>query len=270
MLDLGCGTSILSMFSSQSGAKQVIAVDQSEIIYQAMDIARNNNFENITFVKGRLEDTEIPVNKVDIIVSEWMGYFLLFEGMLDSVIYARDHHLAPGGLLMPNRCNISIVGLGDEERHRKLISFWDNVYGFDMSGLRKEVLSEAIVEVCRSEHIITEAQVVSDLNLMTVDVKCSNFSADFTLNVQRSGKLTAIVGYFDTFFELPNTVSFSTGPTVEPTHWKQTVFYFPKAVAVLEGEKVTGKFTCRRDRKDVRALVIEILIFGRTMKYHLN
>lgn len=40
VLDLGCGTSILSMFSSQSGAKQVIAVDQSDIIYQAMDIVR--------------------------------------------------------------------------------------------------------------------------------------------------------------------------------------------------------------------------------------
>lgn len=270
VLDLGCGTSILSMFSSQSGAKQVIAVDQSDIIYQAMDIVRNNKFDNITFVKGRLENTEIPVNKVDIIVSEWMGYFLLFEGMLDSVIYARDHHLAAGGLLLPNRCNISIVGLGDEERHKKLISFWDNVYGFDMSGLRKEVLSEAIVEVCRSEHIITEAQVVTDLNLMTVDVKCSNFSTDFNLKVLRAGKLTAIVGYFDTFFELPNPVFFSTGPAAEPTHWKQTVFYFPEAVAVVEGEQVMGKFTCRRDRKDVRALVIEIEIFGRTMKYHLD
>lgn len=235
-----------------------------------MDIVRNNNFKNITFVKGRLENTEIPVNKVDVIVSEWMGYFLLFEGMLDSVIYARDHHLAPGGLLLPNRCNISIVGLGDERRHRQLISFWDDVYGFDMSGLRKEVLSEAIVEVCASEHIITEAQVVSDLDLMTVDVKCSNFSTDFTLNVLRSGKLTAIVGYFDTFFELPNPVFFSTGPAVEPTHWKQTVFYLPEAVAVAEGDQVTGKFTCRRDRKDVRALVIEIEMFGRKLKYHLD
>lgn len=55
----------------------------------------------------------VPFEKVDIIVSEWMGYFLLFEGMLDSVIYAREKHLAPGGLLLPNRCNISIAGSGD-------------------------------------------------------------------------------------------------------------------------------------------------------------
>lgn len=42
-----------------------------------------------------------------------MGYFLLFEGMLDSVIYARDNYLKPGGIILPNRCNINIVGSGD-------------------------------------------------------------------------------------------------------------------------------------------------------------
>jgi protein arginine N-methyltransferase 3 len=49
-----------------------------------------------------------------------MGYFLLFEGMLDSVIYARDHHLAEGGLLLPNRCSISLVGLADTGTNKML------------------------------------------------------------------------------------------------------------------------------------------------------
>lgn len=39
-MDLGCGTSILSMFSSNAGARKVISVDQSDIIYHAMDIVR--------------------------------------------------------------------------------------------------------------------------------------------------------------------------------------------------------------------------------------
>lgn len=43
-----------------------------------------------------------------------MGYFLLFEGMLDSVLYARDKHLAEGGLLLPNRCTMHLVGMEDE------------------------------------------------------------------------------------------------------------------------------------------------------------
>ena len=40
--------------------------------------------------KGRLEDLDLhKCEKFDVIVSEWMGYFLLYEGMLDTVIYAR-------------------------------------------------------------------------------------------------------------------------------------------------------------------------------------
>lgn len=40
VLDVGCGTGILSMFAAKAGARHVIGIDQSEIIYQAMDIVR--------------------------------------------------------------------------------------------------------------------------------------------------------------------------------------------------------------------------------------
>ena len=60
-----------------------------------MDIVRENGLtDKIELHKGRLEDlTELKGKKFDIIVSEWMGYFLLFEGMLDSVIEARYEKL---------------------------------------------------------------------------------------------------------------------------------------------------------------------------------
>jgi protein arginine N-methyltransferase 3 len=38
VLDLGCGTGIMSMFAASAGAQKVIAIDQSDIIYHAMDI----------------------------------------------------------------------------------------------------------------------------------------------------------------------------------------------------------------------------------------
>lgn len=56
-------------------------------------------------INKRIEDTELP-EKVDIIVSEWMGFYLLHEGMLDSVIYARDQFLKPDGCLFPQIAKI--------------------------------------------------------------------------------------------------------------------------------------------------------------------
>lgn len=47
----------------------------------------------ITVLKGKVEEIVLPVPQVDIIISEWMGYFLLFENMLDTVLYARNKWL---------------------------------------------------------------------------------------------------------------------------------------------------------------------------------
>ncbi|GAB0099262.1 Protein arginine N-methyltransferase [Sergentomyia squamirostris] len=269
VMDLGCGTGILSMFASQTGAKRVISVDQSDIIYQAMDIARRNKMSNIKFLKGKIEEISLPSEKVDVIVSEWMGYFLLFEGMLDSVIYARDRYLTKGGMLFPNRCNISLVGSGDVDRHRERIGFWESVYGFDMSSMKDDVLREASVEVCKPDTIITESNIIADFNLMIVTTNCYSFSYNFNLKVTRKGSLTSLVGYFDTFFDLPTVpVEFSTGPHAEPTHWKQVVFFLPTPVEVTLDDVISGTFTCQRNPKDPRSLMITIKMQDQELEYN--
>ena len=45
---------------------------------------------------GKVEEVTLPVPKVDVIVSEWMGYCLFYESMLDTVLYARDKWLVSG------------------------------------------------------------------------------------------------------------------------------------------------------------------------------
>ena len=120
VLDIGCGTGILSMFAAQAGASKVVGVDCSDIIYQAMDIVRENKLtDKVELIKGRLEETKLPVEKFDFIISEWMGYFLLFEGMLDSVIAARERYLTDGGMVLPNRCTISLAAISDNHRYSR-------------------------------------------------------------------------------------------------------------------------------------------------------
>lgn len=66
----------------------------------------------ISVVVGKVEELpELPgaEQKVDIIVSEWMGYALLFETMLDSVFAARDRWLRPGGAMMPDRASLFVA-----------------------------------------------------------------------------------------------------------------------------------------------------------------
>jgi hypothetical protein len=127
------------MFCAKTGAAQVIGVDMSDIIHNTEDIIRENEMDKtITLVKGRLEDVDLKSKlknnsedcKFDILVSEWMGYFLLYEGMLDSVISARDKYLKPNGIILPNICTMHLFAISDEERYGKTIDYWKNVYGF--------------------------------------------------------------------------------------------------------------------------------------------
>ncbi|XP_045478930.1 protein arginine N-methyltransferase 1 [Harmonia axyridis] len=271
VLDVGCGTGILSMFAAQAGAKKVFGIDQSEVLYKAMDVVRQNNLQDqIHLMKDQIENVGLPVDKVDFIVSEWMGYFLLFEGMLDSVLYARNKFLAPNGRLLPNRCNISLLGISDLDAHNKYIGFWDDVYGFSMKALKAEALSEAFVDTVPKEKIITSTQVLKEFDLETCDQYACNFTSNFDLEINEDGVLTALVGYFDIFFDLPNLVMFSTGPQVEKTHWQQTIFYLNKVVEVKKGESLKGTLSCTKARSNVRGLKIVITLGQTKHQYYMS
>lgn len=66
----------------------------------------NKVADTVTVVKGAVEELDLPPQSVDVMISEWMGYFLLRESMLDSVIRARDRLLKPGGVMMPSKATM--------------------------------------------------------------------------------------------------------------------------------------------------------------------
>ena len=76
----------------------------------------------ISVIQGTIETVELP-EKVDIIVSEWMGYFLLRESMLDSVLVARDKFLKPGGALYPSHARLYVAPIRSNLTHQRQREF---------------------------------------------------------------------------------------------------------------------------------------------------
>lgn len=107
---------IIERFAARAGAKHVIGVDMSSIIEKAKEIVHVNGLsDKITLLQGKMEEVNLPFPKVDIIISEWMGYFLLYESMLDTVLYARDTYLSPGGKIFPDKATMYVAAIEDGE-----------------------------------------------------------------------------------------------------------------------------------------------------------
>ncbi|KAF2260539.1 S-adenosyl-L-methionine-dependent methyltransferase [Lojkania enalia] len=294
VMDVGCGTGILSLFCARVGAKKVYAIDNSSIAHFAQRNVEKNGYSDVVqVICAKVEDFIVEQSiggrkSVDIIISEWMGYGLLFEGMLDSVIRARDLYLKDTGLIFPSHCSLLVSAIHAPDWTEKLQgkNFWKSVYGFDFSAMA-ELLghnSEISVEDVPKECIEgSKPAVFRVLNISTVTIDELQFNAPFVLDFPTGLKsLDALVIWFDTFFLPPGAlgsshislselnavdlvkesslgISFSTGPQYTPTHWHQAVLLPDEnTIHIGDNGQLRGEVVYARPSMDARGISVQV------------
>jgi len=263
VLDVGCGTGILSMFAVQAGAAHVYAVDCSSIIEHARRIVADNGMaDKITLIRGKMEEIDLPVPHVDIIVSEWMGYFLLYESMLNTVLYARDRWLKPEeGIVFPDKAVMYLCAVEHEHMKYERIDFWENVYGFDMRALKEVALLEPVVDVVNPKLVVTNSVPILNIDLQTCTLEHLSFASPFRLCAKRRDRVHSFVAYFEcAFTQCQKPLGFSTSPFAKYTHWKQTIFYLKEPITVCDGEEIRGTVSCVPNSRNARDLDITFVI----------
>ncbi|XP_024021790.1 probable protein arginine N-methyltransferase 3 [Morus notabilis] len=273
VMDVGCGTGILSLFAAQAGASRVIAVEASEkMAAVATEIARENGLLRgksssdgtskciglVEVVQCMVEEVDkkirIEPHTVDVLLSEWMGYCLLYESMLSSVLFARDRWLRPGGAMLPDTATIFAAGFG---KGGTSLPFWENVYGFNMSCIGKELVGDAaripIVDTVEGHDLVTNAAVLKTFDLVTMRPEEVDFTASIVLEPSLSNAESSlldlesktswcygVVLWFETGFtgrfckEMPAVLS--TSPHTPKTHWSQTILTFREPIAIAAGK----------------------------------
>jgi type I protein arginine methyltransferase len=285
VLDAGCGTGILSLLAAREGrARHVYAVEGSQLAdITEMIVEHNGLGEQITVVSGDVGSSDLRLpsagggagqpgepleeHSVDVLVSEWMGFYLLHESMLGSVLDARDRWLRPGGQMLPARARILAAPVETMEFYRENIGFWgEEVYGFDMSAM----LGLAMVENLETPQILSltgdavlaEPAVVADLDLATVTkAELEEISRPLEFTATRAGQLHGVACWFDCAFG-PEQV-LDTSPSAPPTHWKQTVVLLPEVRNVVPGDVIRGQITLRQNPLHYRRY--EVLCFPRCL-----
>jgi len=298
VLDIGCGSGILSLFAAQAGARRVIAVEGSpRTAALAKEAARRNGFDDIiTVVQGRLEDeatyrqvdellrpfasssgggeVEKPPRVAEVIVSEWMGYMLVFENMYGTFAFARERWLAPSGSVIPASCSVWAAPISGAAIVKDLAGYWCSLpYGLDLGHVAAAALEETfrrpVVEAVEEFRVLAKPRRLwrLDCEVAPATAVCSQRHS-FEFEVERKGPMHALAVWFKC--GLAPNVGFSTGPTSgDSTHWHQTLLFFgesgapgefaprgqvpPEGMGALPGDRVTGElaWTCEKRNMQV-------------------
>ncbi|PKA65197.1 putative protein arginine N-methyltransferase 6 [Apostasia shenzhenica] len=297
VMDVGCGTGILSIFCALAGARRVYAIEASEIAVQANEVVKANNLSDKVFViHGKVESISIQ-EKVDVIISEWMGYMLLYESMLGSVIYARDKWLKPGGLILPSHATLYMAPVTHSERYRESVGFWHDVYGIDMSAMvplaKQCAFEEPNIEAISAENVLTWPFVIKSIDCYKVTAQeLQSITTKYRFSSMLRAPLHGFAFWFDAEFNCPATLPagkhtpftssnstsdllsaannqskrakshrglvLSTAPESEPTHWQQTILYFYEPIEVTQDQIIEGSVTLSQSMENPRFLNIHL------------
>lgn len=295
VLDVGTGSGVLAMWAAQAGAKKVYAVEATHMAVQARKIVAANGLSDVVeVIQASMEEVQLP-EKVDVIISEWMGYFLLRESMFDSVLVARDKWLKPGGAMFPSHAKmyLSVIKSNKSgQKHQEFqesIHVWDEFvantrenYGVDLSCMNDEYEDEqrehfmntsAWVDIHPSQNMSRPFTLASfDLNKCTMDDIKVLRDVEFKLKLYDSPsgptgetRVGAFAGWFDVTFagsdENPceNPVELTTAPDANgATHWGQQAFYMFPEIYASDGAVVSGKFDMVRRKENQRLYSVRI------------
>ncbi|KAM4024635.1 protein arginine N-methyltransferase 2 [Anomaloglossus baeobatrachus] len=257
ILDLGCGTGIISFFCAQLAEPEIVyAVEASDIAEQTQKLVDDNGYSSIIQVQcHRAEDLQLPT-KVDVLVSEWMGTCLLFEFMLESVLSARDLWLEEDGVMWPSTARVHLVPCSADQEYEERVLFWDSPYGLDFSALKPMAIQEFFSKpkpdyVVKPEDCLSQPCTLLDVNMKTLNVEdLEKMSTEFNFHVDRDGTFHGFTAWFSVQFQnLDNQeqVELDTGPFNQLTHWKHTLFMLDQPTQVYIGDRIAGSAVFQRN-----------------------
>jgi SAM-dependent methyltransferase len=233
VLDLGCGTGILSIFAAQAGARLIFALEESSAIDVAEEMfAANGCAERVETLRGRSSSVVLP-ERADLIVFELFGDDPFDHNVLAYVADAKRRMLVPGGRLMPNRIEVFAVGIDDSEgpstadRWVEEARGFGERYGVDFSAhvamleANRHVIDATRVASARetyADRVRTDAGKLWDVQFETDDLGASvKERRRAILRFARDGVVDSILIWFR--LHLDERISITTSPYLDRTSW---------------------------------------------------
>ncbi len=245
VLDVGAGSGILSLFAARAGAVRVYAVEATTVAVVAQGLAAANGVaEIVQVIQGDVMEVELP-ERVDVIVSEWLGGFGVDEGMLVPVIAARDRWLKPGGVMIPRSVTAWTALVHDRYTGEMVEFLRDNPYGLKLGDLVDMTVNEIFYSgtfrhLAAGDRRSEPGRLwTTDADLIPLEQAQAPHEAGTLLPVRDHGTANALALWFGA--ELAPGISLSVGPGDPPTHWGMTTAPLRGPVELTPGMVVRAR-----------------------------
>ena len=244
--DLGAGTGLLTFLCLQAGARKVHAIERSEAIAWAREIADRNDFSSrIVFHKCDAREAQLD-EKVNVLVSELMGHAAFEEGMAETISVAKSHFLAPNGRIIPRSVILKAALASQDDFYRTYIDVWRQFDGIDYSSMREKAVRGAYLLDIRPDQVCSDSHVVLAENFTASP---RSLKKTFVFKSWRTCTINGLVFWFDA--KLTSDICLSSGPNSR-THWMQCFTPLEDPLSVSSGEEIpiTVQFGFRNNRSE--------------------
>ena len=248
VLDMGAGTGILSIFAAQAGARRVFAVERTAAASVARRMVERNGWQDrIEVIEADLEDVDLP-EKVDVLVSEWMGGIGVDENMLAPLVMARDRWLKPGGTIVPGRVTALFAPASVSEYDDDLEYWRSRPHGVDMSVIANITTHETLMtqSYVTSEDFLAEPVVMwsHDPYICSLEEADQPFRTKARFEATRAGKLTGLLAWFSA--EMVEGLRLTNAIGAPDTHWGRMLLPLHQALDVAKGTSIEVELRCEQ------------------------
>jgi len=238
VLDIGTGPGFFAVLAHRLGARRVIAVEPSDSIQIAREIAAANGCGDVIEFHQALS-TEIELaEQADVIISDLRGVVPLFQRHIPAIVDARRRLLAPGGTMIPLRDTIYVSVLEAPKAHRQITSPWaERPHGIDLRAAQRCMVSQWGQQKPEASQLLTAAVPIASLDYSTI--VGPNIASEAVLKATRDGTAHGLCVWFDATL-LPG-IGFSNAPAapgVPRAIYGCAFFPVPEPVAMLAGDEV--------------------------------
>jgi protein arginine N-methyltransferase 1 len=238
VLDVGAGTGVLGMLALRAGAAEVVAVEDTASLALAAEFAAANGLaDRVKLVRRPTQQVRLEP-RARLLVSDAYDSFGLQDGMLGSMIDARERLATGDATLVPSALSLHVAALEAPARYAEVVAPWAaDLCGLDFSAGRTFAINGVQQAALEPGELLGPPAQLAHIDLTTA--ASAVVAGEVEVGVARDGVLHGLAGWFRA--ELAPGVEISNAPGEHTTPYLQAWLPIGAPVPVTAGERIRAR-----------------------------